>query len=62
MSINIYKNWDPSKGDYIDENQELEKAQRKREMIKQRIQLIVFSLVFLGLIVFSLYYAYKVRK
>ena len=62
MSINIYKNWDPSKGDYIDENLEFEREQRKKHKIKQKVQLVLFSVIFLGLIIFSLYYAYKIRK
>ncbi len=62
MSINIYKNWDPSKGDYIDENLEFEREQRKKHKIKQKVQLVLFSVIFVGLIIFSLYYAYKIRK
>ncbi len=62
MSINIYKNWDPSKGDYVDENLEFEREQRKKHKIKQKVQLVLFSVIFLGLIIFSLYYAYKIRK
>ena len=62
MSINIYKNWDPSKGDYVDENLEFERVQRKKDKIKQKVQLVLFSVIFVGLIIFSLYYAYKVRK
>ncbi len=62
MSINIYKNWDPSKGDYVDENLEFEREQRKKHKIKQKVQLVLFSAIFLGLIIFSLFYAYKIRK
>ncbi len=62
MSINIYKNWDPSKGDYIDENLEFERVQRKRDKIKQRLQWIFFAVIFAGLIIFSLWYAYRIRK
>ncbi len=62
MSINIYKNWDPSKGDYVDENLEFEREQRKKHKIKQKVQLVLFSVIFVGLIIFSLYYAYKIRK
>lgn len=62
MSINIYKNWDPSKGDYVDENLEFERERRKKHKIKQKVQLVLFSVIFVGLIIFSLYYAYKIRK
>jgi hypothetical protein len=62
MSINLYKNWDPSKGDYIDENLELERVQRQKDRVKQRLQLIFFGIIFVGLIVFSLWYAARVRK
>ena len=62
MSINLYKNWDPSKGDYIDENLEYERVQRQKDKVKQRLQLIFFGIIFVGLIIFSLWYAYRIRK
>ncbi len=62
MSINLYKNWDPSKGDYVDENLEFERVQRKKDKLKTKVQLIIFSVLFFGLIVFSVWYAYQVRK
>ena len=61
MSINLYKNWDPSKGDYIDDNLEAERIRRQKDQIKSRIQLVVFSIIFAGLLVFSLWYAYKAK-
>lgn len=62
MSINLYKNWDPSKGDYVDENHEFERVRRKKEKLKTRVQLIIFSALFFGLIVFSIWYAFRARK
>jgi len=62
MSINLYKNWDPSKGDYVNDDLEFERIQRKKDKIKTRIQLIIFSVIFVGLLIFSLWYAYKVRR
>lgn len=62
MSINLYKNWDPSKGDYVDENLEFERVQRKKDKLKQKLQLVFFSIIFTGLIVFSVWYAYKAKR
>lgn len=62
MSINIYKNWDPSKGDYIDENLEFERVQRKKDKLKQKLQLIFFGVIFIGLILFSLWYVYRGKR
>ncbi|MBS1515920.1 MAG: hypothetical protein JSS63_12860 [Bacteroidetes bacterium] len=62
MSINIYKNWDPSKGDYVDENLELERVQRKKDKLKAKVQTIIFSVIFFGLIVFSVWYALRAKR
>lgn len=62
MSINIYKNWDPSKGDYIDENLEFERVQRKKDKLKQKLQLVFFGVIFTGLILFSLWYVYRGKR
>jgi hypothetical protein len=62
MSINIYKNWDPSKGDFVNDDLELERIQRKKDRLKTRIQLIIFGVIFVGLLIFSFWYAYKVRR
>ncbi|MBS1493860.1 MAG: hypothetical protein JST55_10125 [Bacteroidetes bacterium] len=62
MSINIYKNWDPSKGDFVNDDLEMERIQRKKDRLKTRIQLIIFGVIFVGLLVFSFWYAYKVRR
>jgi len=61
MSINLYKNWDPSKGDYVDENLEFEVSKRKKEKVRDKIQLIIFSVIFAALIIFTVWYAFKIR-
>lgn len=62
MSINLYKNWDPSKGDYVDENLEFERAQRQKDKLKSKIHLIIFSVIFTALIIFSIWYVFSARK
>lgn len=62
MSINLYKNWDPSKGDYIDENLEYEVSKRKKEKLRDKVQFIIFGVIFAALIIFTIWYAIKIRK
>jgi hypothetical protein len=62
MSINLYKNWDPSKGDYVDENIEYEISKRKKEKLRDKVQFIIFGIVFAALIIFTVWYAIKIRR
>jgi len=62
MSINLYKDWDPSKGDYTDKHFEAEISKRRKDRRKARIQMIVYGAIFLVLLVVSIYYAYKLRR
>lgn len=62
MSINLYKNWDPSKGDYVDENLEYEVSKRKKEKFRDKIQFVIFGVIFTALIVFTIWYAFKIRR
>ena len=61
MSVNLYKDWDPSKGDYTDKHFEAEIGKRKKDRRKARFQMFLYGGIFLLLLVVSIYYAYKFR-
>ena len=61
MSADLYKGWDPSKGDYTDKHFEAEIGKRKRDRIKARIQLMIYGAIFLVLLGGSLYYVYRLK-
>ena len=62
MSINLYKDWDPSQGDYVDEHFQREIIKRRKDRIKSKIQFIFIIVISVALMGLAIYFVAKMKK